>query len=249
MLQRIRHNKRSVLRLLAFLALGLILQSGCGSEETDAVKLDAADSPLKSKADEQAADKSLADVVENKPALEKKAQLQSPKIAAKSNVATTAPSKEPGDLAKPGETQGDKNSEQAESSSAAKTYTDAQLHKNLTTLLLAYQPDVRARHLLKFVRGQLTHDQEDAALKLLLRNDYHFQRLVRKREDVLNAAVDGDNTLEKLRLVKIETFELSNNLRTLVYNEILTPEQKERRKKVIEEARVAKKLEAEKRKR
>ena len=57
-------------------------------------------------------------------------------------------------------------------------YTDNQLNKNLTILMLAYQPDVRARQLLRFPREELTDDQQDDGLKLMLRNDYLFQRPV-----------------------------------------------------------------------
>ena len=122
-------------------------------------------------------------------------------------------------------------------------------HKNQSTLVLASPPDIRARHLLKFVRSQLTDDQEDQALDLLLRNDYHFQRLIKKRENVQNVATDGDETSEKLRLIKVETVEVSNRLRQLVYTEILTPEQKRVRKEIVAKAILAKKLEAEKQKR
>ena len=122
-------------------------------------------------------------------------------------------------------------------------------HKNQTTLLLASYPDIRARQLLHFVRDQLTPAQEDQALELLLRNDYLFQRLIKERENVLNVALDGDETAEKLRQIRVDTFELSNRLRKLVYTEILTPEQKQARNEIVKQAKLAKQLEAEKRKR
>ncbi len=252
MIQRLFNNTRSVLSLLAGVGFSLVLINGCGSNsepvpisklEPSAAKLDAADIQLETETaikkspvdDEQRSSKPTKLAAESKPELESE------------DADSISPAGKAGSPAQPGETQEGNDSEQADSSSeTTKTYTDAQLHKNLTTLLLAYQPDVRARHLIKFVRGQLTLDQEDEALRLLLRNDYHFQRLVRKREETLSAAFDGDDTPEKLRQIKIETVELSNRLRSLIYNRILTREQKEHRQKVIEESRLAKKLEAEK---
>jgi len=122
-------------------------------------------------------------------------------------------------------------------------------HKNKTTLLLASFPDIRARQLLQFIRGQLTPAQEDQALELLLKNDYQFQRLIKERESVLNVALDSDETSDKLRQIRIETLEVSNRLRQLVYTEILTAEQKKARKEIVRQAQLDKQLEAEKRKR
>jgi len=122
-------------------------------------------------------------------------------------------------------------------------------HKNKTTLLLASFPDIRARRLLQFVRGQLPPVQEEQALELLLRNDYQFQRLIKERENVLNVASDGDETADKLRQIRMETLEVSNRLRLLVYAGILTAEQKQARNEVVRQAQLDKQLEAEKRRR
>ena len=99
-------------------------------------------------------------------------------------------------------------------------YTDYQLNKNLTLLMLAYQPDVRARHLLRFPGEQLTADQEEDGFRLLLSHDYLFQRLIQRRQDILNAASDGDETAAELRQIRIETIEISGRLRTLVFRPV-----------------------------
>jgi len=127
-------------------------------------------------------------------------------------------------------------------------YTDQQLNKNLTILMLAYQPDVRARQLLRFPREQLTEDQEDDGLRLLLRSDHLFQRLIQRRQDVLDAASDDDETAAELRQIRIETIELTGRLRSLVFLKILTKEQRQARRKANQERILAEKVEAEKRK-
>ena len=127
-------------------------------------------------------------------------------------------------------------------------YTDYQLNKNLTLLMLAYQPDVRARHLLRFPGEQLTADQEEDGFRLLLSHDYLFQRLIQRRQDILNAASDGDETAAELRQIRIETIEISGRLRTLVFRQILTKEQQQARRAAHQEQVLAEKVQAEKRK-
>jgi len=126
-------------------------------------------------------------------------------------------------------------------------YTDQQLNKNITILMLAYQPDVRARELLRFPREQLTDDQQDNGIGLLLKNDYLFQRLIQRRQAVLNAAWDGDETATELRQIRIETLELTRRLRTLVFQKVLNKEQQQARRKANQEKMLAKKARAEKR--
>jgi len=125
-----------------------------------------------------------------------------------------------------------------------KQYSDAELHKNLTTMLLADQPDIRARRLLRFARGQLTSEEWDRGLQLILQHDSQFQRLSEKRRNILNEAVDADDTAQKLRQIKIETIELSGRMRALVKNAILIPKQEEERRKATEESRMAQQVEA-----
>jgi len=125
-------------------------------------------------------------------------------------------------------------------------YTDLQLNKNRTTLMLAFQPDVRARQLIRFPLEKLTLDQQTAGIEMLLGYDYLFQRLIQKRQEVLNVAVDGDDTAAKLRQIKIETLEVMARLRTLVYKKILTKEQQQARLKANKERTLEAKAEAEK---
>jgi len=132
---------------------------------------------------------------------------------------------------------------------------DPRLHKNFTTLVLAHEPDIRARHLLMFVRKILTEEQHALGVELLLEHDHRFQEIIRKRATILNNAVHGDDTPEQLKNIKQEAVDLSKELRQLVFRKILTPEQKKMRnreselkKKEAEEARLAKQLKQEQKK-
>ena len=116
-------------------------------------------------------------------------------------------------------------------------YTDLQLHKNHTTLLLAAQPDLRAQQLLIFVHNELTVEQLEQSVELILKEDHHYQRLIKRRQEVLNVATDGDETEEKLRQIKVETLDLSARLRRRILKEILTREQKEHRRQMAEQRR------------
>ena len=119
-------------------------------------------------------------------------------------------------------------------------YTEAQLNKNQTTLLLASQADLRAVQLLLFVRDELTDEQAEQATKLILKESHHYERLKAKRREILNAATDGDQTEEKMLELKYEILDLSQRLRTKVIREILTREQKEFRRKAAEASRLEK---------
>ena len=108
-------------------------------------------------------------------------------------------------------------------------YTKAQLHKNFTLLMLAYEPDLRARQLMQYLREYLTDEQEELGLKLMLEHDHEYVALKASRMEILNAAVDGDDTAAQLRSLNIEIVELSLRLRILLRKELLTKEQEQQR--------------------
>ena len=108
----------------------------------------------------------------------------------------------------------------------ATEFTEEQLQKNFTLLTLSLEPDIRARRLLRFVRDELTLEQEKAAAKLILRQDGEFQKLKRRRAEILEHAFDGQGVDEQLQRIKVETVALSQKLQRQVYKTVLTHEQK-----------------------
>ena len=80
-------------------------------------------------------------------------------------------------------------------------------------------------------------DRLEQSVELILKEDHHYQRLIKRRQEVLNVATDGDETEEKLRQIKVETLDLSARLRRRILKEILTREQKEHRRQMAEQRR------------
>jgi len=112
---------------------------------------------------------------------------------------------------------------------AKKEFTDEQLHKNNTLLMLAMEPDIRALALFKYLREYLTEEQKRAAVKLLLQHDDTFQELKRRRAAILENARDDQNVAEQLRRIKEETIIFSDAMRVKVEREIMTEEQRQKR--------------------
>lgn len=116
---------------------------------------------------------------------------------------------------------------------------DNEIHKNFTILMLAHEPDLRARTLSRHLRHMLTDEQLAAAVVLVLENDHKFQKLIRRRAEVLEYAYDGQNIQSELRRIDEETILISRDIRNLVNREVLTREQKmqfaEQQKKIVDE--------------
>ncbi len=111
-----------------------------------------------------------------------------------------------------------------------KVYTEAQLHKNDTLHLLASPPDIRARKLLLFLRQDLTSDQMESAVRKIMEQDQIFQDMIKRRAKIQNDAVYGDDTGDKLRRLKIEIYEHSQQIRSTIMQEYLSAEQAAARK-------------------
>ncbi len=117
-------------------------------------------------------------------------------------------------------------------------FTDEQLHKNFTLLMLAFEPDIRARALVKYLRVVLTEDQKEQALNMVLAEDHRFEKLKKRRAEILENALDGHNVEQELRNIKIQTVQTAQEIRLDVYNRLLTQQQKD-------ELAAKKKIEAE----
>lgn len=109
---------------------------------------------------------------------------------------------------------------------AAAQYTEAQLNKNFTLMMLASQPDIRARILVKYARNVLTEQQRVEAVKLALEDDYQFAKLKRRRAEILENALDGQPVHRQLRKIEEETVDVSNQIRAKFHNQILTQKQR-----------------------
>lgn len=103
--------------------------------------------------------------------------------------------------------------------------TAGQLHKNFTLILLAAQPDLRARKILKPISKSLTEKQESEAIKLILAHDYKFLKLQRRRSEILEHAQTGHDIESELKRIDSETVATSMNLQRAIL--------KSTRKKII----------------
>lgn len=110
---------------------------------------------------------------------------------------------------------------------AASELTEAQLNKNFTLLLLASQPDIRARIIIRYARNILTEQQMAEAVKLVLEDDYQFQKLILRRAEVLEHAYDNQNVQVQLREIDEATVRVSQQIRKKFHSRILTPQQRE----------------------
>jgi hypothetical protein len=108
-------------------------------------------------------------------------------------------------------------------------FSEAQLHKNANLLLLAMEPDIRARELIKYLRAYLSEDQQAAAVKLILQYDEKFQDIKRRRAAILENASDEEPVPQRLRKIKEETIIFSDEMRLMVEREIMTDEQRQQR--------------------
>lgn len=94
--------------------------------------------------------------------------------------------------------------------------TAAQLHKNFTLILLAAQPDLRARKILKPISKSLTEKQKSEAIKLILAHDYKFLKLQRRRSEILAHAQTGHDIESELKQIDSEIVATSMNLQRTI---------------------------------
>ncbi len=111
-----------------------------------------------------------------------------------------------------------------------KKYLDAQLHKNTTLLVLAYQPDIRADYLISTVRTVIDDEQYKVAKKLARQYDDQYKRVLNERAAILEVATDDKDVEGPLLELRKQVADLNATIRMRIIREILTREQ---RKKVV----------------
>lgn len=99
-------------------------------------------------------------------------------------------------------------------------FKDADLHKNLTLIILAAQPDLRARKILKPISQSLTEQEKIDAVELILAQDYKFLKLQRRRSEILEHARTGDDVESELKRIDAETVATSQELIKFVLQSI-----------------------------
>ena len=95
-------------------------------------------------------------------------------------------------------------------------FTDAELHKNFTLILLAAQPDLIALKILKPICQALSDSEKSDAIKLILAQDYKFLKLQRRRSEVLEHAQNENDIEGELRRIDAETVATSRMLQSKV---------------------------------
>ena len=95
-------------------------------------------------------------------------------------------------------------------------FTDGQLHKNSTLIILAAQPDLRARKILKPISHALSAEEKSEAMELILAQDYKFLKLKRRRSEILAHAQTGNDVESELTQIDAETVASSMMLRSIV---------------------------------
>ena len=95
-------------------------------------------------------------------------------------------------------------------------FTEGQLHKNSTLIILAAQPDLRARKILKPISHALSAEEKSEAIKLILAQDYKFLKLQRRRSEILAHAQTGNDVESELKQIDAETVATSMMLRSIV---------------------------------
>jgi len=106
-------------------------------------------------------------------------------------------------------------------------YTQAQLHKNQTLLVLTYDSVSLAKHLMYPFRWVLTEPQIEQCEQLTADYKVDFERLLDSRTKLLENTTDKEQLPNELMAIRIEVIELVSDLRLVIRNDILNAEQRE----------------------
>ena len=104
---------------------------------------------------------------------------------------------------------------------------EPRLMKTNTLLMLTYQPDIRASSMLNTMRPFMDDAQAKTAKRLALTYDWRFQKILRKRAEILENATDDQNIKAMLLESRVETADLIQEIRGRIMSEILTLEQRQ----------------------
>ena len=105
-------------------------------------------------------------------------------------------------------------------------FEPGQLHKNTTTMVLVYQPDIRVTWLINKQRQFLTPPQIEQAKALAAGYQEQFETLKRRRAEILENASDDVDVAGKLLHVKLDIAALVADIRNEIARTIMTDEQR-----------------------
>lgn len=117
-----------------------------------------------------------------------------------------------------------------------KTYLPNQLHKNQTLLVLAAQPDIRAKLVVAPYRTIISKEKYNQALQIALSYDPGFEAILRERAEILESAFDGGNVEEQLLYVKMKTADLLVEVRRKISQTVLSKAEVEKAIEAWQEA-------------
>lgn len=103
---------------------------------------------------------------------------------------------------------------------------EPRLMKTNTLLILTYQPDIRATKMVDPMRPFISDEQARKGKRLAFTYDWRFQKILRKRAEILENASDDQNIKAMLLATRVETADLIHEVRARISQEILTPEQR-----------------------
>jgi hypothetical protein len=103
---------------------------------------------------------------------------------------------------------------------------EPRLMKTNTLLMLTYQPDIRASKMVASMRPFISDEQAKKGKRLAFSYDWRFQKILRKRAEILENATDDQNIKAMLLATRVETADLIQEIRGRISQEILTPEQR-----------------------
>lgn len=106
------------------------------------------------------------------------------------------------------------------------TFLPAQLNKNNSLLVLAFEPDIRAEFIIMTVRTILDADQLALAKQMALSYDDQFQDLERERAAILATAGSAGNIDRQVVQVQMKLATLIRQIRTRINSEIMTVDQR-----------------------
>ena len=124
-------------------------------------------------------------------------------------------------------------------------FTDAQLAKDHTIYVLAFDSITRHTYFLSHYRHLMSEDQLDAARNLVDSHKSDFAELSNERETILNGATDEADIKMLLKNNSIKVLLLSRKVRRGIMHNVYTKEQRVKYNQEYEATRKQRKLKAE----
>jgi hypothetical protein len=106
------------------------------------------------------------------------------------------------------------------------TFVPAQLHKNSSLLVLAFESDIRADFVVMTARTILNPAQMVLAKQMALSYEDQFKELARQRAAILETATDDNDVDRQVLKVQMKLATLLRQIRTRINAEIMTQDQR-----------------------